>query len=187
MGIIILLYVVPALICSWRLYEKVGMDGWKALVPIYNYVVMAEIAKKPVWMGVIAGVSMVLYPYLNKSADTKSIGALLSLSALVFGIILLANYFKQYTLTLGQIIIILFLPIIAVFTLKNVQYKGGVMASTQPVNGQPSAQQQFPQSQAYAAPQAYGGPTTTPVTLQSPQNIPQQQQCAQPVAPQQGG
>lgn len=33
----------------WYMFEKAGKPGWACLVPIYNIVVMLEIAKKPTW------------------------------------------------------------------------------------------------------------------------------------------
>jgi uncharacterized membrane protein YhaH (DUF805 family) len=33
----------------WKVFEKAGKPGWAALVPIYNFVVLLEIAGKPVW------------------------------------------------------------------------------------------------------------------------------------------
>ena len=30
-------------VCNWKLYEKAGKEGWKALIPIYNMVVLFEI------------------------------------------------------------------------------------------------------------------------------------------------
>jgi Gpi18-like mannosyltransferase len=33
----------------WKVFTKAGKPGWAALVPIYNLVVMLEIAGKPLW------------------------------------------------------------------------------------------------------------------------------------------
>ena len=33
----------------WKLFVKAGKPGWACLVPIYNVVVMLQIAEKPVW------------------------------------------------------------------------------------------------------------------------------------------
>lgn len=34
----------------WKLFEKAGVDGWKAIIPFYSeYVLMAEIVGKPKW------------------------------------------------------------------------------------------------------------------------------------------
>ncbi|HWN70273.1 MAG TPA: DUF5684 domain-containing protein [Haliangium sp.] len=33
----------------WKVFTKAGKPGWAALVPIYNLVVLLEIAGKPLW------------------------------------------------------------------------------------------------------------------------------------------
>lgn len=33
----------------WKMFEKAGKPGWACLVPIYNFVVMLDIAGKPWW------------------------------------------------------------------------------------------------------------------------------------------
>lgn len=34
---------------SWYMFEKAGKPGWAILVPVYNIIVLLEIAKKPTW------------------------------------------------------------------------------------------------------------------------------------------
>lgn len=33
----------------WKVFEKAGQPGWAAIIPIYNYYIMAKIAGKPGW------------------------------------------------------------------------------------------------------------------------------------------
>jgi hypothetical protein len=33
----------------WRVFDKAGKPGWAAIVPIYNAVVLLQIAGRPVW------------------------------------------------------------------------------------------------------------------------------------------
>ena len=33
----------------WYMFEKAGKPGWGAIIPIYNIILMCEIAKKPTW------------------------------------------------------------------------------------------------------------------------------------------
>jgi hypothetical protein len=33
----------------WKIFAKAGKPGWAAIVPIYNIIVMLEIAGKPAW------------------------------------------------------------------------------------------------------------------------------------------
>ncbi len=48
----IVLYVV-GVIALWKVFEKAGVEGWKAIIPIYNFWVYMEIAGKPGWWGLI--------------------------------------------------------------------------------------------------------------------------------------
>ncbi len=41
--------LVPLLAGMWKVFEKAGKPGWAALVPIYNYIVLDEIANRPMW------------------------------------------------------------------------------------------------------------------------------------------
>lgn len=34
---------------TWRVFEKAGKPGWAAIVPIYNAIVILQIAGRPVW------------------------------------------------------------------------------------------------------------------------------------------
>jgi len=41
--------VVLAIAGMWKSFEKAGKPGWAAIIPIYNLVVILEIAGKPLW------------------------------------------------------------------------------------------------------------------------------------------
>ncbi len=45
-GLAVAVLVIAAM---WKVFTKAGKPGWAAIVPIYNIVVMLEIAGKPVW------------------------------------------------------------------------------------------------------------------------------------------
>lgn len=34
----------------WKTFEKAGKPGWASIIPIYNIIVMLEIAGLPIWM-----------------------------------------------------------------------------------------------------------------------------------------
>jgi hypothetical protein len=44
----------------WKTFVKAGKPGWAAIVPIYNFVVLVEIAGRPVWW-----VILMLIPCVN--------------------------------------------------------------------------------------------------------------------------
>ena len=47
--IIYLIVLALMLVGLWKTFEKAGKPGWAAIVPIYNIIVLLEIAGKPVW------------------------------------------------------------------------------------------------------------------------------------------
>ncbi len=44
----------------WKVYTKAGKPGWAAIIPIYNLVVLLQIAHKPLWW-----IVMFLIPVVN--------------------------------------------------------------------------------------------------------------------------
>ena len=48
--VVIMLAISALIVVSyWKLFVKAGKPGWAAIVPIYNFIVMCEIAEKPWW------------------------------------------------------------------------------------------------------------------------------------------
>lgn len=43
----------------WKVFVKAGKPGWAAIIPIYNFVVLCEIAGKPAWWVVLLFVPVV--------------------------------------------------------------------------------------------------------------------------------
>jgi len=44
------LAIIAAVIAGvWKVFTKAGKPGWGALIPIYNVVLLLEIAKRPTW------------------------------------------------------------------------------------------------------------------------------------------
>jgi Family of unknown function (DUF5684) len=90
----------------WKVFEKAGKPGWAAIVPVYNYIVMAEISGKPTWWGV-----MVLIPF----------------AGIVFAIwlmnVTIKSFGKDEGYTIGALLLpFVFWPILG-FS-KNIQYRG---------------------------------------------------------------
>jgi hypothetical protein len=44
-----LVAIVFSIWVMWRIFEKAGKPGWAAIIPIYNAIVILQIAGKPVW------------------------------------------------------------------------------------------------------------------------------------------
>jgi len=49
--IIVYIVVIVLIIASqWKIFTKADKPGWASLIPIYNVIVLLEIARKPLWM-----------------------------------------------------------------------------------------------------------------------------------------
>lgn len=90
--IIYLAIMILELVAMWKLYVKAGKPGWAAIIPIYNVIVMLEIAKKPWWY-----LLLMLIPIVN----------------FVIAIIVTLNFVKAYGKdTAWGVLAIFFAPII---------------------------------------------------------------------------
>jgi hypothetical protein len=48
-GMMWLLVLLVVIVGMWKVFEKAGHPGWAAIVPIYNLIVLLQIAGKPLW------------------------------------------------------------------------------------------------------------------------------------------
>jgi len=58
-GIICLALVVVMIIGLWKVFTKAGKPGWACLVPIYNVIVLCEIAGRPIWWFILLCIPLV--------------------------------------------------------------------------------------------------------------------------------
>ena len=62
---------IGAIICSiigkWKIFEKAGEEGWKAIIPVYNTYILCQITgTNPYWLIVVfAGALLSAVPGLN--------------------------------------------------------------------------------------------------------------------------
>lgn len=54
------LIAIITIIFEWKVFAKAGKPGWAVLIPVYNLVVMFEIASMPVW-----NILLLLIPFVN--------------------------------------------------------------------------------------------------------------------------
>ena len=150
-------YAIPVLIAGWILYKKAGKPGWSAIVPYYNTIVMADIAK----LGIGWAVAAILVPFV--------------------GVYVFIKWAQQYDRGVGFWLLFIFLPIIAVFFANKANYTGGALAGQfGPVPaGQagPQAYQQpvqptYAQPQQPAVPQGYNQPQQPAPQAQGQNNTP---------------
>ncbi len=50
---VIYVIIVATIAGLWKIFEKAGEQGWKALIPVYNYYIWLKILKKPWWWIII--------------------------------------------------------------------------------------------------------------------------------------
>ncbi|MBC8160198.1 MAG: signal peptidase I [Roseiflexaceae bacterium] len=55
-----LLVAVLVIAGMWKLFTKAGKPGWAAIIPIYNIVVLLQIAGKPLWW-----IVLLFIPFVN--------------------------------------------------------------------------------------------------------------------------
>jgi hypothetical protein len=81
----------------WKVYTKAGQPGWAAIIPIYNAIVLLQIAGKPVWW-----ILLFLIPLVN-----------IVVAVMVWHSIS-TNFGKGVGFTLGLIFLgFIFIPILA--------------------------------------------------------------------------
>lgn len=72
----ILLYILNV-IGLWKMFEKAGIDGWKAIVPIYNTYNVVKMVNRPIsyfwWMTVPAILMFVSIPFWGVTALSTSL------------------------------------------------------------------------------------------------------------------
>lgn len=108
---VIIFYVV----CLWKVFEKAGVEGWKAIIPVYNGWVMAELAGKPGWWALVglAGIIPVL-------------GIFASIAAFVLYILIAIEFSKSFGKDPVFALLLIFVPIIgyAILAFGNAKYVG---------------------------------------------------------------
>ena len=88
----------------WKIFEKAGEDGWKAIIPIYNTVVLLKICGLNPWLIILSFIpyvslilSIVIWYKLSKAFD-KGIGFTLGLIFLdIIFLFILAFDDSEYT------------------------------------------------------------------------------------------
>ena len=98
----------------WKVFVKAGQPGWAAIVPIYNCVVLLQIAGKPVWW-----ILLLLIPFVN------------IVVAIMMWHAISTNFGKGVGFTLGLIFLgFIFIPILA---WGSAEYRGPTAGTPVPV------------------------------------------------------
>jgi hypothetical protein len=100
-----LAFVVLMIAGMWKVFTKAGKPGWAAIVPIYNVIVLLQIAGKPIWW-----IILYLIPIVN----------------LVIAILVTVEIAKRFGKGTGFAIGMVFLPFIfyPILGFGDAQYQG---------------------------------------------------------------
>lgn len=113
--LILLPLIIFYIVCLWKVFEKAGVEGWKAIIPFYNAWILAELAGKPGWWGIVglAGVIPVL-------------GWIASIAAMVLYVIIAIELSKKFGKEPVFSLLLIFLPFIgyAILAFGKAAYKG---------------------------------------------------------------
>lgn len=69
MGIVMLISTIISIIMivsQWIIFKKAGKKGWEAIIPIYNFIVLIQIAELPMWY-----IALFFVPFANIYAMFK--------------------------------------------------------------------------------------------------------------------
>lgn len=123
--LVILPFLIFYIVCLWKVFEKAGVEGWKAIVPVYNGWVMAEISGKPGWWGIVGLAGVIPF-----------VGWIASIAALVLYIIIVIELSKKFGKEPVFSLLLIFVPIVgfAMLAFGNATYaKSGGKGPTKPV------------------------------------------------------
>ena len=105
-GLVIYLGIVVLMIASmWKVFAKAGQPGWAAIIPIYNVIVLLQIAKRPIWW-----IILLLIPLVN----------------LIIAFVVLFDVSKNFGKGIGMALLLFFLGIIGwpVLAFGDARYQG---------------------------------------------------------------
>ncbi len=58
--ILTVLFFMTSIAGLWKIFEKAGYEGWRAIVPFYNFYIWLKIIHKPIWWYIF-----ILIPFIN--------------------------------------------------------------------------------------------------------------------------
>ena len=100
-SLIILAFYVLIIVAQWKIFTKAGQEGWKALIPIYNVVVLYKIIGLSPWLlllyllSVVPVVGWIISIALSIVSTVKLAKAFNQSTAFIFGLLLLSPIFQM--------------------------------------------------------------------------------------------
>lgn len=101
------------IVVMWKIFVKAGKPGWGSIVPIYNTILLLEIAGRPIWW-----IFLMFIPFVN----------------IVIYIIVFIDFAKAFGKGTGFAIGLVFLPVIffPILAFDNSVYQGTEYLVSQP-------------------------------------------------------
>ena len=99
-SLIILAFYVLIIVAQWKIFTKAGQEGWKAIIPIYNVVVLYKIIGLSPWLlllyllSVVPVVGWIISVALSIVSTVKLAKAFNQSTAFIFGLLFLVQYSK---------------------------------------------------------------------------------------------
>ena len=100
-SLIILAFYVLIIVAQWKIFTKAGQEGWKALIPIYNVVVLYKIIGLSPWLlllyllSVVPVVGWIISIALSIVSMVKLAKAFNQSTAFIFGLLFLSPIFQM--------------------------------------------------------------------------------------------
>lgn len=100
-SLIILAFYVLIIIAQWKIFTKAGQEGWKAIIPIYNVVVLYKIIGLSPWLlllyllSVVPVVGWIISVALSIVSTVKLAKAFNQSTAFIFGLLFLSPIFQM--------------------------------------------------------------------------------------------
>ena len=100
-SLIILAFYVLIIVAQWKIFTKAGQEGWKALIPIYNVVVLYKIIGLSPWLlllyllSVVPVVGWIISIALSIVSTVKLAKAYNQSTAFIFGLLFLSPIFQM--------------------------------------------------------------------------------------------
>ena len=100
-SLIILAFYVLIIAAQWKIFTKAGQEGWKALIPIYNVVVLYKIIGLSPWLlllyllSVVPVVGWIISIALSIVSTVKLAKAFNQSTAFIFGLLFLSPIFQM--------------------------------------------------------------------------------------------
>ena len=136
---------VFTIICNWKVFKKAGKPGWASIIPIYNTIVMIEIAELPMWY-----IALFFVPFANIYAIFK------------INIEIAHKFGKSTGFGVGMTLLSpIFMAILAFG--KDANYKGVQNVGVQQAYQQPTMQQSQPVAPVAPTPVVETQPQVEPV------------------------